>query len=142
MLNTIIGFGFRITRTVCRIRELLCAYDSKYNVVSRLIKPRTQDQVRLDKYLGSFTCSCVQVFPRNFSWQVLFARVYSMNWQVFPCSKAGAFAQCSLSRKNLSIYAVNLSRNNSHGRVYGLKWIIEFVLFGFFVLALRKLFFH
>ena len=79
-----------------------------------LIKPRTaDDQVFLDKFLGSFPCSCVRgtsfffqqfsltslivrvyswtSFPwlkashrrPSFPWQVLFARVYDINWHVF-----------------------------------------------------------
>ena len=53
------------------------------------LKPRTDDQVFLDKFLGSFPCSCVRwtsFFPNNFPSQVLIARVY--NWTSFPWLKA------------------------------------------------------
>ena len=51
------------------------------------VKPRTDDQVFLDKFLCKFLARVYdeQVFSNNFPWQVLIARVHS--WTSFPWLK-------------------------------------------------------
>ena len=88
------------------------------------VKPCTQVHVFLDKFLGSFTCSCVQwtscFFRRFCLTSFICSCVQIFLWQIFPWQFSlfnfkswhdhAAFEQGSLSRKNLSNYAVHTSQ--------------------------------